>query len=122
MKFGLPFILLAATSFQLSSASKSTAAAATGSRSTRSANSIMHRKPTQYPHNSYSYDEEMDSLISQARSRSRSRSRTRSPFDVRGGNANSTSQGRMKVGFYFALWYALNVIYNSKYKAINTAN
>lgn len=36
---------------------------------------------------------------------------------VRGGGTNMNLDGvlqRLKIGFYFALWYALNVVYNSK--------
>ena len=33
---------------------------------------------------------------------------------VRGGEEEMTFQHRMKIGFYFALWYFLNVVYNSK--------
>lgn len=30
------------------------------------------------------------------------------------GGGSITLQERLKIGFYFALWYALNIIYNSK--------
>ncbi len=33
---------------------------------------------------------------------------------IRGGDATEGLQHTLKVGFYFSLWYALNVIYNSK--------
>ena len=35
---------------------------------------------------------------------------------MRGGDVgNSALMQRLKIGFYFALWYALNVVYNSKF-------
>lgn len=34
---------------------------------------------------------------------------------IRGGEVPNTLMGRLTVGFYFATWYALNVVYNSKY-------
>jgi len=111
MKFELSLLILSVAGVQQSSAASSTSAAASGHRS-----NIMQRKPIhrQTP-SSLSYDEEMDSLI--ASTKSRSRSRTLSPVEVRGGDVN-TLQDRLKVGFYFALWYALNVIYNSKSTAL----
>ena len=36
---------------------------------------------------------------------------------LRGGDTTAGLQHTLKVGFYFSLWYALNVIYNSKYKS-----
>ena len=36
------------------------------------------------------------------------------PLLVRGGAVASSILQRLKVGFYFGLWYALNVFYNSK--------
>jgi hypothetical protein len=39
---------------------------------------------------------------------------------VRGGAASRALLERLKIGFYFGLWYALNVIYNSKYHTIFT--
>ena len=40
------------------------------------------------------------------------------PVAVRGGATESTAladlMDRLKIGFYFALWYALNIVYNSK--------
>ena len=38
---------------------------------------------------------------------------------LRAGSAGVADSGllqRLKIGFYFALWYALNVVYNSEYK------
>lgn len=72
-------------------------------------------------------DEESQHLISSPSSlRSRSNSdadivgRSLSPFaisDVRGGVAAPiiTPQEKLKIGFYFGLWYALNVVYNSEF-------
>jgi hypothetical protein len=40
---------------------------------------------------------------------------TARPMLVRGGNAASPAvMERLKIGFYFALWYFLNIVYNSK--------
>ena len=33
----------------------------------------------------------------------------------RGGAASDSLTERLKIGFYFGLWYALNVVYNSKF-------
>lgn len=99
MKFGFSLFLLAISGVELSSASKSRAAAVPRN---------MHRKPIQS--NLDSYDEEIDALISRTNSASHSLSPVNAK-NVRGGS-NNTLQQKMKVGFYFALWYALNVIYN----------
>jgi hypothetical protein len=41
------------------------------------------------------------------------------PTLVRGGNAASPAlMDRLKIGFYFALWYFLNIVYNSKCVAV----
>lgn len=103
MKFGFSLFLLAISGVELSSASKSRAAAVPRN---------MHRKPIQS--NLDSYDEEIDALISRTNSASHSLSPVNAK-NVRGGSNNALQQ-KMKVGFYFALWYALNVIYNSEYK------
>lgn len=34
---------------------------------------------------------------------------------MRGGAATTAVLERLKVGLYFALWYALNIVYNSKF-------
>lgn len=99
MKFGFSLFLLAISGVELSSASKSRAAAVPRN---------MHRKPIQS--NLDSYDEEIDALISRTNSASHSLSPVNAK-NVRGGSNNALQQ-KMKVGFYFALWYALNVIYN----------
>jgi len=99
MKFGFSLFLLAISGVELSSASKSRAAAAPRN---------MHRKPIQS--NLDSYDEEIDALISRTNSASHSLSPINAK-NVRGGS-NNALQEKIKVGFYFALWYALNVIYN----------
>ena len=36
----------------------------------------------------------------------------------RGGDGELRSASRLKVGSYFALWYILNIIYNSKYVGV----
>lgn len=109
MKVGLSFLLLAGAGLQLSSASKSTAAAVPRSKSSNRI-SVMHRKPIQT--NLASYDEEdVRTLISPSSTSSRSISPMNDRL-VRGGSMKNSLHERLKVGFYFALWYALNVIYN----------
>ena len=114
MKLTLNLTLLLAVLVQQSSASKSTSAAMLGPKSMINANSgIIHRKLAQ--HDSSSNDEEMDAMLHHSRSQSRSVSPV---VSVRGGAENNL-QARLKVGFYFALWYALNVVYNSKSRRLH---
>ena len=42
------------------------------------------------------------------------------PHAIRGGAGPSALVQRLKIGFYFSLWYALNVIYNSTYLLMTT--
>lgn len=41
-----------------------------------------------------------------------SRSKINTSLSTRGGEGTITSSQRLKIGFYFGLWYALNVVYN----------
>jgi len=46
--------------------------------------------------------------------RTKSNSRSVSPVQIISRGGGMSSKDRLKIGFYFALWYFLNVIYNSK--------
>lgn len=62
-----------------------------------------------------SSDDERLNLIATSKSGSFSPESKSQSLTVRGGDVDDealTLQARLKVGFYFALWYALNVIYN----------
>lgn len=81
--------------------------------------STMHRKQP-FVHNTRSF-EETQSLVQSPVAQDDVESL--SVMNTRGGAkkavevpevANTGMKERLKIGFYFGLWYALNVIYNSK--------
>ena len=124
----LTLILMAAEHVSPSSAARTFSGTAAAIPTTRTSNGqVMHRAKTQTDGLG---DEESHNLISSPSSlRSRSPnsidaeidSRSLSPIALgvgtRGGEAAPiiSPQAKLKIGFYFALWYALNVVYNSKF-------
>jgi len=61
------------------------------------------------PSRSVDANEEVESLLV---SRSRSNSSSSQSLSSRGGADEISLADRLKIGFYFGLWYALNVVYN----------
>lgn len=125
----LTLILMAAEHVSPSSAARTFSGTAAAIPTTRTSNGqVMHRAKTQTDGLG---DEESHNLISSPSSlRSRSHSRSPNSIDAeidsrslspialgvgtRGGEAAPiiSPQAKLKIGFYFALWYALNVVYN----------
>mmetsp|Transcript_15307 Transcript_15307/g.22434 ORF Transcript_15307/g.22434 Transcript_15307/m.22434 type:complete len:419 (-) Transcript_15307:157-1413(-) len=104
MKFGSALIMLG-----LSAVVSSSSASTIGGPASKSKTSVVHRKP-QLGLNSLSLspssskEEDSEQILPLSIDASHDSAR----IVPRGGNAKD----RMKIGFYFGLWYALNVIYN----------
>lgn len=96
----LAFLLL---TIGVSAASVSAGRVAGSASNAHMAGGVVRRNPTSNTLLSSSFDNEVESLVS--------KSQSLSSLSKRGGASDSLVHN-LKIGFYFGLWYALNVVYN----------
>eukprot|EP01083_Nonionella_stella_P113083 333219_1 len=118
MKFtGTVALLILAMSMNASTIMAATSTGAATATSGINSNNVTFRSPRGVsPSGAFFKDAEQQQQQQQASSETlplvSSKSAIAGAMAVRGGEEEMTFQQRMKIGFYFALWYFLNVVYN----------